>query len=123
MTPLPSLRQLAYLVALHEHGHFGRAAAASFVTQSTLSVGIAELERLLGTLLVERSKRSVRFTDAGEEVAKRARVLIRGAEDLVAAAQGAREPLVGPVRLAIIPTVAPFLLPAILPLSASDGLD
>ena len=114
MTPLPSLRQLGYLVALHEHGHFGRAAAASFVTQSTLSVGIAELERLLGTLLVERSKRSVRFTDAGEEVAKRARVMIRAAEDMVAAAQGAREPLVGPVRLAIIPTVAPFLLPTVL---------
>lgn len=114
MTPLPSLRQLGYLVALHDHGHFGRAAAASFVTQSTLSVGIAELERLLGTLLVERSKRSVRFTAAGEEVATRARGVIRAAEDLVAVAQGAREPLVGTVRLAVIPTVAPFLLPAVL---------
>lgn len=101
-------------MALHDHQHFGRAATASFVTQSTLSVGIAELERLLGTLLVERSKRSVRFTGAGEEVAARARTMIRAAEDLVAVAQGAREPLVGPMRLAVIPTVAPFLLPAIL---------
>ena len=119
MPPLPSLRQLSYLVALRDHGHFGRAASASFVTQSTLSVGIAELERLLGTLLVERSKRSVRFTGAGEEVAARARVLLRAAEDLVAVAQGAREPLVGPMRMAVIPTVAPFLLPAVL--AALDG--
>lgn len=111
---IPSLRQLSYLVALHDHQHFGRAATASFVTQSTLSVGIAALERLLGTLLVERSKRSVRFTSAGEEVAKRARIMIRAAEDLVAVAQGAREPLVGAMRLAVIPTVAPYLLPRIL---------
>lgn len=111
---MPSLRQLTYLVALHDHQHFGRAATASFVTQSALSVGIAELERLLGTLLVERSKRSVRFTSAGEEVATRARTIIRAAEDLVAAAQGAREPLIGTVRIAVIPTVAPFLLPRIL---------
>lgn len=108
------MRQLAYLTALHDHQHFGRAAAASFVTQSTLSVGIAELERLLGTLLVERSRRSVRFTNAGEEVVARARAMIRAGEDLVAVAQGAREPLVGPMRLAIIPTVAPFILPRIL---------
>ena len=101
-------------MALHDHGHFGRAAAGCFVTQSTLSVGIAELERLLGTLLVERSTRSVRFTGAGEEVVARARGVIRAAEDLVAVARGAREPLVGPLRLAVIPTVAPFLLPRIL---------
>ncbi|KAA2244045.1 LysR substrate-binding domain-containing protein [Salinarimonas soli] len=113
-TPLPSLRQLAYLVALHEHQHFGRAAAACFVTQPTLSVGIAELEELLGVVLVERSKRSLRFTALGEDVAARARQLIRGAEDLCAAAHGAREPLVGPVRMAAIPTVAPFVLPRIL---------
>lgn len=111
LAPLPSLRQLAYLLALHEHRHFGRAAEACFVTQSTLSVGIAELERLLGTQLVERSKRSVRFTAVGEEVVARARGVVRGAEDLYAAAQGAREPLVGALRLAVIPTVAPFLLP------------
>src|SRR5579875_284720 len=100
MTVLPSLRQLTYLVALHDHQHFGRAAAACFVTQPTLSVGIAELERLVGALLVERSKRSVRFTSIGEETVARARGVIRAAEDLCAAAQGAREPLAGPLRMA-----------------------
>lgn len=108
------MRQLGYLVALRDHGHFGRAATACFVTQSTLSVGIAELERLLGALLVERSKRSVRFTAVGEEVVARARGVIRAGEDLVAVAQGAREPLVGTIRLGVIPTIAPFLLPRIL---------
>ncbi len=112
---MPSLRQLSYLIALHDHQHFGRAASASFVTQSTLSVGIAELERLLGTILVERSKRSVRFTSVGEEVVIRARGVVRAAEDLCTAAQGSREPLAGALRLAAIPTVAPFLLPRILP--------
>ena len=116
---MPSLRQLSYLLALHEHGHFGRAAAACFVTQSTLSVGIAELERLLGAVLVERTRRSVRFTGLGEEVVARARGVVRAAEDLLASAQGAQEPLVGTVRLAAIPTVAPFLLPALLPAVAA----
>ena len=114
ITALPSLRQLTYLIALHEHHHFGRAAAACFVTQSTLSVGIAELERQLGALLVQRSKRSVRFTTVGEEVVERARAVVRGAEDLSAVAQGAREPLVGRLAMAAIPTVAPFLLPRML---------
>ena len=104
---------MSYLLALHEHGHFGRAAEACFVTQSTLSTGLAELERLLEARLVERSKRSVRFTAVGEEVVARAREVIRAAEDLRTAAQGAREPLVGALRMAAIPTVAPFLLPAV----------
>ncbi|MDB5695828.1 MAG: LysR family transcriptional regulator [Sphingomonas bacterium] len=84
------------------------------MTQSTLSVGIAELERLLRAVLVERSSRSVRFTGLGEEVVARARDVVRAAEDLCAVAEGAREPLVGPLRLAAIPTVAPFLLPRLL---------
>lgn len=112
---LPSLRQLGYLLALHEHGHFGRAAAASFVTQSTLSVGIAELERLLGAGLVERTRRTVRFTPLGEEVVARARGVVRAAEDLGAVAERARAPLTGALRLGAIPTVAPFLLPRALP--------
>lgn len=111
----PSLRQLGYLLALREHGHFGRAATACFVTQSTLSVGIAELERLLDTRLVERSKRSVQFTAVGEEVVARARAVMRAAEDLVQVTQETREPLAGALRLAAIPTVAPFLLPRLLP--------
>lgn len=110
---------MSYLLALHEHGHFGRAAAACFVTQSTLSVGIAELERLLGAALVERTRRTVRFTPLGEEIVGRAGSVVRAAEDLAAAAQGAREPLVGPLRMAAIPTVAPFLLPRVLPAIAT----
>jgi LysR family hydrogen peroxide-inducible transcriptional activator len=106
---------LQYLLALHEYQHFGRAAAAAFVTQSTLSAGIADLERLLGTVLVERTKRAFRFTSIGEEVVERARALIRGAEDICETARASRQPLSGPIRLAAIPTVAPFLLPLILP--------
>ena len=110
---MPTIRQLTYLVALHEHQHFGRAAAACAVTQSTLSSALAELERVLGAQLVERSKRSLRFTDVGVEVAARAREVIRGAEDLHEVARGARERLSGSLRLAAIPTIAPFLLPRI----------
>ena len=120
MPPLPSFRQIGYLLALHEAGHFGRAAAACFVTQSTLSVGIAELERLLGAQLVERSKRSVRFTEAGEEVIVRARVVMRAADDLLAVTQATRDPLTGALRLAAIPTIAPFLLPRLLPAVERD---
>ena len=120
MKPVPSLRQLAYLIALHEHGHFGRAAAACFVSQSALSVGIAELERLLETSLVERSRRHVHFTPIGEEIVVRARQMVRAAEDLHVAAQRSYEPLVGALRMAVIPTIAPFLLSSILPAVARD---
>ena len=114
---------MSYLVALHEHGHFGRAATASFVTQSTLSAGIADLERLLGVALVERTKRSMRFTDVGEDVVDRARLLLRRAEDLCEVARGSSQPLSRTLRLAAIPTVAPFLLPQILPAIAAEWPD
>ncbi len=90
------------------------------MTQSTLSVGIAELERALDAHLVERSKRSVRFTAVGEQVAAQAREVLRAAEDLQTLAQGSREPLVGPLRMAAIPTVAPFLLPAVVSASQRE---
>ena len=112
---LPSLRQLRYLVALAERLNFRVAAEASFVTQSTLSAGIKELEESLGVRLFERDKRSVRLTAAGEEAVRRARPLLAQADDLVAAAQSAREPMSGPLRLGVIPTIAPFLLPQFLP--------
>lgn len=114
ISPLPTLRQLTYLLALQEHRHFGRAAAACAVTQSTMSSAIAELEHLLGAQLVERTKRSLRFTAVGLETADRAREVVRAAEDLRDVAQTAREPLVKPVRLAVIPTIAPFLLPRVI---------
>lgn len=84
-----------------------------------MSVGLAELERVLGVVLVERSKRSIRFTAIGEEVVARARGVVRAAEDLGAAVQEASEPLAGSLRLAIIPTIAPFLLPRLLPAVAA----
>lgn len=112
---LPSLRQLRYLVALSERLNFRAAAQDCFVTQSTLSAGIKELESLLGVELVERDTRSVRLTDVGAEVVARARALLAQAQDLVDVAKGAREPLSSSLRLGVIPTIAPFMLPGLLP--------
>ena len=122
-TYLPTLKQLQYLVALHEAGHFGRAAKASFVSQSTLSAGIRELETLLGTTLVERSRRSVRFTPLGEQVVAKAHMVLREAEGLAELVQSAGEPLSGELRLSVIPTIAPFMLPRILPRLRSERPD
>jgi len=115
MAALPSLRQLRYLVAVADRLNFRAAAESSFVTQSTLSAGIKELESVLGIELVERDKRHVRLTRAGEEVVAQARALIARAQDLVATARRAAEPLAGPFRLGVIPTIAPFLLPRVAP--------
>lgn len=114
-TYLPTIKQLQYLVALHEHGHFGRAAEASFVSQSTLSAGIRELETLLGITLVERSRRVVRFTPLGNSVVAKAHRLLREAEELSELVQASGKPLSGELRMSVIPTIAPFLLPRILP--------
>jgi LysR family hydrogen peroxide-inducible transcriptional activator len=115
MSALPSIRQLRYLVAVADRLNFRAAAQSCFVTQSTLSAGIKELESVLGTELVERDKRHVRLTRAGEEVAAKARALVAQAQDLVEVARRAAEPLSGPFRLGVIPTIAPFLLPRIAP--------
>jgi LysR family hydrogen peroxide-inducible transcriptional activator len=114
-TYLPTIKQLQYLVSLHEHGHFGRAADASFVSQSTLSAGIRELESLLGVTLVERSRRVVRFTALGEQVVAKANRLLREAEELADLVQAAGKPLSGQLRMSVIPTIAPFVLPRMLP--------
>lgn len=114
-TYLPTIKQLQYLVALHEHLHFGRAAEASFVSQSTLSSGIRELESLLGVTLVERSRRVVRFTSLGNQVVEKAHRILREAEELSDLVKAAGQPLVGQLRMSVIPTIAPFLLPRILP--------
>jgi LysR family hydrogen peroxide-inducible transcriptional activator len=111
----PTLKQLQYLVALRQHGHFGKAADACFVTQSTLSAGLRELETLLGVTLVERTRRVVRFTALGEQVAEKAVRILREAESLVDMARSQGEPLHGELRMGVIPTIAPFLLPAMLP--------
>lgn len=111
----PTIKQLQYLVALREHGHFGKAADACFVTQSTLSAGLRELETLLGVTLVERTRRIVRFTALGEKVADKAVRVLREAEELAELARAEGKPLHGELRMGVIPTIAPFLLPAMLP--------
>ncbi len=112
---LPTLRQLQYLIAVVEERHFGRAAGRCFVTQSTLSAGIHELENLLGTRLLERSKRKVLPTPLGEEMARRAQRIVGMAGELVEMARHEDAPLCGPLRLGVIPTIGPFLLPRVLP--------
>jgi LysR family hydrogen peroxide-inducible transcriptional activator len=112
---LPTIKQLQYLVALHQHGHFGKAAEACFVTQSTLSAGLRELESLLGVTLVERTRRVVRFTSLGRKVADKAIRVLRECEELADIARAEGQPLNGELRMGVIPTIAPFLLPAMLP--------
>jgi LysR family transcriptional regulator, hydrogen peroxide-inducible genes activator len=114
-TYLPTLKQLQYLVALEEHGHFGKAADASYVTQSTLSAGIRELESLLGLVLVERTRRVVRFTPLGKKMVAKAHRILREAEELADMARAAGTPLADELRMSVIPTIAPFLLPKMLP--------
>jgi LysR family hydrogen peroxide-inducible transcriptional activator len=115
MKPIPSLRHLRYLVAVVERCHFGQAAEACLISQSTLSAAIQELEDLLGAPLLERTKRSVVPTPLGREIADRARVLLEGAEDLVDAARAAHDPMAGPLHLGVIPTICPFMLPRVMP--------
>jgi LysR family hydrogen peroxide-inducible transcriptional activator len=112
---LPTVKQLQYLVALRRYGHFGRAADACFVTQSTLSAGLRELETLLGITLVERTRRVVRFTALGEKIADKAIKVLRETEELAEMARAQGRPLHGELRMGVIPTIAPFLLPTMLP--------
>ena len=112
---LPTIKQLQYLVALRQHGHFGKAAEACFVTQSTMSAGLRDLETSLGIVLVERTRRIVRFTALGEKVADKAVRVLREAEELAELARAEGKPLHGELRMGVIPTIAPFLLPAMLP--------
>jgi LysR family transcriptional regulator, hydrogen peroxide-inducible genes activator len=112
---LPTLKQLRYFVALSEHQHFGRAAAACFVSQSAFSVAIRDLESLLGAGLVDRTNKNVTITAHGMAVADKARRCLQAVEELVEMAGEGREPLCGKLRLGVIPTIAPFLLPRLLP--------
>ena len=112
---LPSLRQLQYLKLLAEHGSFSRAAEAAFVSQPALSAGIQELEKILGASVVERTRGQIQLTAVGAEAVRRAEDVLARTEDLVEAARSAGRPLSGRFRLGVIPTIAPFLLPARLP--------
>ncbi len=113
---LPTLRQLQYLKLLAQHGSFSRAAEAAHVTQPTLSAGVQELEKILGAPMVDRNRSGVILTAAGAEAVARAGTILAQAEDLVQACRSAGQPLEGRLRLGVIPTVAPFLLPAALPI-------
>lgn len=115
MKRLPTLKQLQYLVALSETRHFGRAAARCFITQSTLSAGIRDLEAVLETEVAERTNRQVMLTRVGEQIAERARVLLRDAEDVMDIARASRAPMTGEMRLGVIPTIGPFFLPSVMP--------
>jgi len=111
----PTVKQLRYFTALAEHGHFGQAAEACFVSQSAFSTAIRELENLLETQLVDRTNRQVTITRVGQEVEVQARLVLRDLEALVEIAGERREPLTGDLRLGVIPTIAPFMLPGVLP--------
>ncbi|MDE0419029.1 MAG: hydrogen peroxide-inducible genes activator [bacterium] len=115
MKRLPTLKQLQYLVALADTRHFGRAAERCHITQSTLSAGIRDLESVLGTAVAERSNRHVLITRVGAEIAERAKALLRDAEDVMDVARAGRSPMTGEMRLGVIPTIGPFLLPRVLP--------
>lgn len=110
-----TLRQLRYLDALAAEGHFGRAAARVSVSQPALSAQIRELEEALGCPLVERAVSGARLTPAGEEVVTRGRRILAEAGDLEAFARAAADPASGSLRLGIIPSIGPYLLPRLLP--------
>jgi LysR family hydrogen peroxide-inducible transcriptional activator len=112
---LPTVKQLQYFAALAEHRHFGRAADHCFVSQSAFSTAIQDLEALLEVQLVDRTNRRVAITPIGREIATLARLCLQDIGTLVEAARSASKPLHGTLRLGIIPTIAPFLLPRVLP--------
>ncbi|OEJ67764.1 hydrogen peroxide-inducible genes activator [Magnetovibrio blakemorei] len=111
---LPTLRQLEYLIAVVDLCHFGQAAERCHVTQSTLSAGLSELENLLQAELVERTRRKVQPTPLGLEIAEKARTVLEGARDIAEVATAAGLPLSGRMRMGIIPTIGPFVLPRVL---------
>ncbi|WP_137129068.1 LysR substrate-binding domain-containing protein [Rhizobium sp. FY34] len=110
----PTLRQLRYFEALARCGHFGRAAEACAISQPALSVQVKELEEMLGVELLERSARQIRLTSFGEEFVLRVREILRSVDELGDLARASRQELVGRLRIGIIPTIAPYLLPSVI---------
>lgn len=111
----PSIRQLECVVAVADHGSFRRAAAALGMSQPALSAQVQAVEGVLGLQVFERDRRSVLITPAGEDVVARAREALAAVDAVAEAARRRGQPLVGPLRLGVIPTVAPYWLPALLP--------
>lgn len=110
MTKFPSLKQLHYLVTLYETRHFGEAAKQCFVSQSTLSSGIQNLEELIGSQLIERDNKTLVFSAVGEDVVSRSREILARSQDLMELTQISENPMQGKLRVGCIPTIAPFLL-------------
>ncbi|MDE0420841.1 MAG: LysR substrate-binding domain-containing protein [Gammaproteobacteria bacterium] len=115
MKRVPTMKQLQYLVSLADTRHFGRAAERCHITQSTLSAGVRDLESVLGTVVAERSSRPVVITRVGLQIAARAKAVLREAEEIMEVARAAHSPMTGEMRLGVIPTISPFLLPRVLP--------
>src|SRR5689334_12663321 len=111
----PSIRQLECLVAVADHGSFRKAAASLGISQPALSAQVQSVEELLGVQVFERDRRSVLVTSAGEDVVGRSRIALESIDAVHDAARRRAEPLVGPLRLGVIPTIAPYWLPALLP--------
>ncbi len=109
------LKDLRYLVALADTRHFGRAAERCFVSQPTLSAQIIKLEGYLGVQLIERQPKHIALTEAGEQVVARARRMLDASEEIVTLARTHRDPLAGRLRVALIPTIGPYLLPRVMP--------
>ena len=109
-----NLKDLKYLVALADTGHFGKAAERTFVSQPTLSAQLKKLEEFLGVKLVERQPKNVQLTDVGKQVVQRARRMLEQGDEIVALARTNTDPLSGRIRLALIPTVGPYLLPRVM---------
>lgn len=112
---LPTVKQLRYFVALESYQHFGKAAEACFVSQSAFSTAIRELESTLEVQLVDRTNKNVTVTHAGRQIAVEARRCLRDMEGLVELARSNQQPLTGDLHVGVIPTIAPFLLPCIMP--------
>lgn len=112
---LPTVKQLRYFIALESHEHFGKAAEACFVSQSAFSTAIRELETILEVQLVDRTNKNVTVTHIGRQIAAEARRCLRDIENLVELARSNHAPLTGELRVGVIPTIAPFLLPSVLP--------
>lgn len=109
------LKDLRYLVAVADTRHFGQAAARCFVSQPTLSAQLKKLEDYLGVQLVERHPRRIALTEAGQQVVARARRIIEASDEIVSLAETRRDPLAGRLRVALLPTIGPYLLPIVAP--------
>ena len=110
------LKDLRYLVAVADTGHFGKAAARCFVSQPTLSAQLKKLEDYLGVPLIERQPRHALLTPAGVDIVRRARLIVEATDEVVDIARAHRDPLAGRLRVAFLPTIGPYLLPTIAPL-------